>query len=277
MGSATADIKGKLNYLWWAATKALTADTICPACGSNNAQFVRRKYLVTSLHECQNCHIRFRVPKETAGRAEKLYNKETYRQGSATDLPNPAELAELLKCNFAGTERHFGRHIAILKSTLPDGAKILDFGCSWGYGSWQMKQAGFDVYSYEVGEDRASYAKEQLGCKMVEDLSALYGTLDCLFSSHVIEHLPDPGILLSEAQKLLATGGYFVCFCPNGNPDLQSRDYYHKVWGKVHPLFITPAFMAWALEKNHMTRCEMRAGEDMLGGELLTIARKALQ
>ena len=84
MGGANAtvkDIKGKLDYFWWAAAKNLSADTTCPACGSDKAQFVHRKYLVTSLHECDICHIRFRVPKETSERVEKLYAKESYTQG----------------------------------------------------------------------------------------------------------------------------------------------------------------------------------------------------
>jgi 2-polyprenyl-3-methyl-5-hydroxy-6-metoxy-1,4-benzoquinol methylase len=277
MSLAIADIKGKLDYLWWATTNMLADDTICPACSSNNAQFVHRKYVVTSLYECQNCHIRFRVPKETARRAKKLYTKEVYSQGFTTDLPSPTELAALLESNFAGNEKHFGPYITVLKSILPSGAKVLDFGSSWGYGSWQIKQAGFDVYSYEVGEQRARYAEEHLDCKMVTDLSTIYGTIDCVFSSHVIEHLPDPGILLREAQKLLVPDGYFVCFCPNGNPALETEQYYHYIWGKVHPLLITPGFMTWAIEKSRLSLCEMRAGKNLMGGELLTIARKARQ
>jgi 2-polyprenyl-3-methyl-5-hydroxy-6-metoxy-1,4-benzoquinol methylase len=276
IGLINADVRAKIDYLWWAATKTFASDKICPACGSASVQLVYRKYLVTSLHECQVCHIRFRTPKESAGRADKLYIQEAYKQGFTTDLPDSAQLADLLKSGFAGTEKHFGPYIAVLQSLLPKEAKILDFGSSWGYGSWQLKQAGFEVYSYEIGEQRAAYAREHLGCNMVTDLSTLCGKIDCLFSSHVIEHLPDPAILLSEAQKLLVPGGYFVCYCPNGNPQRTDKGY-HKAWGKVHPLLITPGFMKWAAETHKLTLCEMRAGENMLGGELLTIARKAPQ
>ena len=273
MGLTTTDAMRKLDYLWWAATKTFDSDTICPACGSGSVHLILRKYLVTCLYECNVCHIRFRTPKETAGRADKLYTKESYRQGFTTDLPTTAQLAELLKNNFAGTEKNFDSYIEVLRSILPKGARILDFGSSWGYGSWQLKRAGFEVYSYEVGRQRAVYAKEHLDCNMVEDLTTLHGAIDCLFSSHVIEHLPDPAILLGEAQKLLVPGGYFVCYCPNGNP-MRTDKGYHHAWGKVHPLLITPEFMNWAAGKHNLTLCEMRAGENLLGGELLTIARK---
>jgi 2-polyprenyl-3-methyl-5-hydroxy-6-metoxy-1,4-benzoquinol methylase len=273
MGLISEELARKVRYLGWAITAFWGADSICPSCGSESAQLVRRKYVVTSLYDCPNCHIRFRVPKESAKRAEKLYKKEKYRQEFTTTLPNDEQLAELLRTQFRGLEKDFTAYIAVIKSLLPNGGRVLDFGCSWGYGSWQIRQAGFDVFSFEVGEDRARYAKEKLGCKMVENFRALDGTINCLFSSHVIEHLPNPDILLSEVPKLLVPGGYFVCFCPNGNPDRRDK-FYHQNWNKVHPLMITPEFLRWAFKRHGLTCCEMKAGEDMLGGELLAVARK---
>ncbi len=273
MSIETGELKAKVHYFGWAAARIIGADTTCPACGRRSTQLVRRKYLVTALYECPNCHIRFRVPKESNERADDLYNKETYRQGFTTTLPSQAALDDLLRIKFAGTEKDFAPYIKVIKSYLPSGARILDFGCSWGYGSWQIRQAGFEVSCYEIGEMRARYAKERLGCTMVDDLRTLDGTVDCLFSSHVIEHLPDPGILMAEARKLLAPGGYFISFCPNGNPERRDRNY-HRYWNKVHPLLITPEFMRWAIRKNGLTECEIAAGDNMVGPELLAVARK---
>lgn len=272
MGIVPDDLAGKIRYLSWAASRVLKADTICPSCGSASSRLVRRKMFVTSLYDCPNCHIRFRVPKESTERAEKLYKKETYRQGLTTSLPAPAELARLLDTGFIGSEHDCTRYIAVLKRLLAPGAKIIDFGCSWGYGSWQIAKAGFAVYSYEVGEQRARYAEDQLSCNIVHDLRSLDATIDCLFSSHVIEHLPDPAMLLSEARRLLVPGGYFVCFCPNGDPARRDKGY-HKGWGKVHPLLITPDFMRWAFKKHGLTICEINTADYVATGELLAIGR----
>lgn len=265
----------KLDYLWWAAAQASRADTACPGCGSETTTLVRRKYVVTSLYECKVCKLRFRVPKESQKKADKLYRKEAYRQSFTTAVPNPTELAHMLDTNFRETEKDYSPYIEILRSTgLRHGARILDFGCSWGYGSWQMARAGFSVASLEIGEERARYAREQLGCEMVADLRALDGTIEAFFSAHVIEHLPDPKILFREAARLLVPGGFFVCFCPNGNPARQETErYYHQSWGKVHPLLITPGFMEWACREHDFQIQEMRAGKDMLGPELLVVAR----
>jgi 2-polyprenyl-3-methyl-5-hydroxy-6-metoxy-1,4-benzoquinol methylase len=268
--------QARVDYLLWAGAQLAQGDRTCPGCGDNHSRLVRRKYWVTSLRECPNCHLRFRLPKETSERAEKLYKRETYRQGFTTALPSQEELSRLLETHFAGTEKDYAPYVEVLRSLLAPGATILDFGSSWGYGSWQIERAGFVVFSYEVGQDRARYAREHLNCKMIEDLGTIAGTIDCFFSSHVIEHLPDPNLLFCEAARLLKPGGYLVCLCPNGNPDRERVDpNYHKVWGKVHPLYITPEFMRWACARHSLELSELSfPGRTNLSSELLTIARK---
>ncbi|MGA7887320.1 MAG: class I SAM-dependent methyltransferase, partial [Acidobacteriaceae bacterium] len=215
---------------------------------------------------------RFRVPKETQEKAKNLYEDETYSQGFTTDLPDAVQLEHLLKTSFAGTEKYYGPYIAVLNQLMPDKGRLVDFGSSWGYGSWQMSRAGYTVFSYEVGRDRSQYARERLGCTMVQDLRTLDGTIDCFFSAHVIEHLPDPNIIFAEAARLLIPGGYFVCYCPNGDPRRKDTHTYHRAWGQVHPLFITPKFQKWACGKHGLQTVEVGSGSGP--SELLTIARK---
>jgi 2-polyprenyl-3-methyl-5-hydroxy-6-metoxy-1,4-benzoquinol methylase len=268
--------RARIDYLSWAARHCIGSDKGCPGCGSASAELIRHKYLVTSLWECPTCHLRFRVPKETPQRAEELYREERYRQGFTTTLPSREELSRLLEIRFAGTEKDYLRYITVLQSVLPGGARILDFGSSWGYGSWQMSQAGFEVLSFEVGRQRSHYAQEFLGCQMIEDLRAVEGKMDCFFSAHVIEHLPDPNIVFREAAKVLVPGGYFVCFCPNGSPNREKMDpNYHKLWGKVHPLHITAEFMLWACERYGFALYE-GSGGNATAEELLIVARNTV-
>ena len=166
-------------------------------------------------------------------------------------------------------------------------ARIVDFGGSWGYASWQFRQAGFEVFTYEIGRERALYAKQKLGCTIMEDLRPLDGTIDCFFSAHVIEHLPNPNIFFDEAAKVLAPAGMIVCCCPNGAQERQQSeglDAYDKNWGKVHPLMITPGFMRREALKRSFASCNVysspvnlldvaaRRDGDLSQSELLTIA-----
>jgi 2-polyprenyl-3-methyl-5-hydroxy-6-metoxy-1,4-benzoquinol methylase len=81
---------------------------------------------------------------------------------------------------------------------------------------------------------------------MVEDLSSLAGKVDCLFSAHVIEHLPNPKLIVETARQLLAPSGMAITFCPNGDSSSSWSNHYSDLWGKHHPSVITPAFLQWA-------------------------------
>jgi 2-polyprenyl-3-methyl-5-hydroxy-6-metoxy-1,4-benzoquinol methylase len=272
----------RVRYLTWAITQAVAKDDFaCPGCAETNTMLVRRKYMVTSLRECPNCGLRFRHPKGDPETAHKFYVNESYKQdGLTTDIPNRMRLAELLETRFVGSGKDFASRIEDLRSNgVKSGGRVLDFGSSWGYGSWQMSQAGYKVFSYEIGKQRAQFAKDALGCHVIEDLSQLDGSLDCFFTSHVIEHLPDPNFIFQEAQRVLVPGGLLVCSCPNGAAERQSAygtTIYDKNWGAVHPLMITPSFMTWAAKNHGFEKPAFRSEEsDLTGLELLTIAKKA--
>jgi len=182
----------------------------------------------------------FRVPKSREEESAEFYQKD-YKQGFTTDCPAPADLAKLKSISFAGTEKDYSVYIQVLQAIgLGPGTTIFDFGCSWGYGSWQMQQHGYRVYSFEVSRPRARYAAEQLDCKMCAP-AELPEKVDCFFSAHVIEHLPNPFALWEVARQAIKPGGKVVTFLPNGDPLRQSSHAgYHQLWGEVHPLLLSP-------------------------------------
>lgn len=281
----------KIDYLLWAFRKSLRDGreaVVCPACGEKKSRLVRRKWGVTALRECPACLLRFRTPKDDPTSVERFYVDEVYKQGFTTDLPSDDQLKAMMQNRFAGTWADFSTKIDILRAVgLRPGARVVDFGGSWGYASWQFRQAGFEVFTYEIGRERARYAKQKLGCMIMEDLRPLDGTIDCFFSAHVIEHLPNPNIFFDEAAKVLAPGGIIICCCPNGAEERRQREglkAYDQNWGKVHPLMITPGFMKTEARKRGFASCnvysspvnlldvEARRDGDLSQSELLAIA-----
>jgi 2-polyprenyl-3-methyl-5-hydroxy-6-metoxy-1,4-benzoquinol methylase len=245
----------RFAYLRDSAWRAMGQnDKSCPACGAAETRIVKRKHLVTELRECPSCYLRFRWPKDRPDETQRFYQGQ-YSQGLTTDCPDDEKLASLTAAAFRNTEKDYSSYIQVLRSLgVKEGSSILDFGCSWGYGSWQLSRAGFEVYSYEISVSRARYAAEKLQCKMIDSLESFPRKVDCFFSAHVLEHLLSPNLLWDAALVTLAPHGLIVSACPNGNPERENvaGAHYHSLWGKVHPLYITPKYVLEATRRKKL-------------------------
>jgi cyclopropane fatty-acyl-phospholipid synthase-like methyltransferase len=208
------------------------------------------------------------MPKDRSSDTEDFYQDE-YSEGFTTDCPSEDVLAALVAKKFSGSERDFTTYISVLKSLgMEDGDSLLDFGASWGYGSWQFRQAGFRVFSHEISKPRAEFARARLSCNLVESIDEMPERVKCCFSAHVIEHLPNPNLIWEVADKVLTANGIIVCFCPNGEPARESlvgvRQYDH-IWGKVHPMLITPKYLHRASARYGFRSCLYSSPYDLNG------------
>jgi SAM-dependent methyltransferase len=231
----------RLRYLLWAGSRFINADTSCPACSEAETVLLRRKYGVTALYRCPSCDVLFRVPKPSPEKEVQFYQCD-YEFGFETHCPTADELTRLKRSRFAGLGRGcFSDYIAVLRAIrLDPGSSVFDFGCSWGYGSWQLRHAGYRVYSFEVSRARARYAVEKLECELCPP-DKLPEKVDCFFAAHVIEHLTNPRELWERARDVIKPAGKLVLFLPNGEPSGEALHRgYHQLWGRDHPLLLTP-------------------------------------
>ena len=127
----------QLRYLATSFQKRLRGlGNDCPSCGSRRSALLRRKYLVTAVRRCAECALMFRAPTTNPEETIRFYQTE-YEQGFTTDLPDRDTLGRLKTTAFKGTERDYASYIDVLTALgVEGGARVLDFGCSWGYGSW---------------------------------------------------------------------------------------------------------------------------------------------
>ena len=244
-------IKNKINYFKISLKKfILNEGNFCPACNSKYSYTIQNKYLITSLKSCQNCQLLFRAPVTTYDE-NKIFYQEDYVEGFTTDCPNNDELKVLKKNNFISTDKDYTRFIEILKiiksKNKYNNLKLFDYGCSWGYGSYQL-QKKFNVTSYEISSIRAKYAKEKLNVNVLneielEKLKDKENIFDIFFMSHVLEHLPNPTKTLEFAMKILKKDGYLISFTPNGSfSNKKINKNWNKNWGNVHPNYIDEKF-----------------------------------
>lgn len=115
--------------------------------------------------------------------------------------------------------------------------KGLDLGCG-----------PFKAFPHFIGVDNGHHARE-FGWQMrpdvhvdtVEDLGLFASaSMDFVFSSHTLEHLPDPGKALREWSRVIRPGGYLVLYVPDedqyprvgepgANPDHRWNVNYDRV------------------------------------------------
>jgi 2-polyprenyl-3-methyl-5-hydroxy-6-metoxy-1,4-benzoquinol methylase len=199
----------------------------------------------------------YRAPTDSSETNFRFYNL-SYVQGLTTDIPNQDLLNEMLALSFKNTAKNFDPYIETLRTLgLTKGAKLFDFGCSWGYGSWQLAEAGYDVWASEISKSRADYARAKLGVRVVDDPFDFantedgQGQFDCVFLCHVLEHVPSPKDIFALAAKLLKYDGLFVSFTPNGSAAHRASapDSWRQLWGNVHPNFIDEEFLQRSFPK----------------------------
>jgi predicted RNA-binding Zn-ribbon protein involved in translation (DUF1610 family) len=171
----------------------------CPECGCQNVLQLDRKFMFARLYECRACGLRFRHPLDDQSKLEAFYQSAyTQEDGITTDLPTKTAWEGLIRVGFK--EKSVKHYISLIGALFPDKPspeiRILDYGCSWGYQTWQFCEAGFDCTGFEISEPRAAYGRNELGLRIHSDHHGLSSGCDVFFSSHVIEHVPSPARLL---------------------------------------------------------------------------------
>jgi 2-polyprenyl-3-methyl-5-hydroxy-6-metoxy-1,4-benzoquinol methylase len=264
----------------------------CPNCGSMSNRVVDRKFVITQLRRCGTCLLLFRTPTDRSESNQAYYENE-YAQGFTASLPSDAALVEMKRCNFANINKTSSYHIAVLSQLgLKPGSRLFDYGCSWGYGSYQFARAGFDVTAFEVAPTRRRFAHEKLGVLTFDDMEHAVGELadqvDCFFSAHVLEHVPAPSKAFAYAMRMLKPGGLFLSFTPNGSAVHRAvSPNWSKAWGEVHPQFIDDIFLDHNFKLSPRAigsspvgdislpvECRLNQVDKLAGGELVFVARK---
>ena len=175
-----------------------------------------------------------------------------YKSGLTTELPDPAALRGMLDRDFRGTAKNLGDKIDSLRALgVEPGARVLDFGASWGYGVWQLSAAGYTADGFELSASRAAWGRRHLGVTIASSQAALAdSSYDAAFTNHVLEHVGNPRAAFERIARLLKPGGFMVAFFPNGSEACRVANpvRFHCNWGRLHPIYLTdevPAPRCW--------------------------------
>ncbi|MFQ3598830.1 MAG: class I SAM-dependent methyltransferase [Chloroherpetonaceae bacterium] len=280
----------KLSFLYSIVGEYVKGQTTeCPYCGSTHTKTIANRRLVIQLKQCDNCGLMFRYPKETIDFNAHYYQEE-YDEGITTQMPDLNTLNSWKSKGFKGSPRDFSTKVSIVKAVVPSG-KLLDFGASWGYASYQFMLAGYDVLGYEISRPRARYANENLQVPIVTSMSELLkheASFDAIFTSHVLEHCPNFREILDAFYMLLKPSGKLIAMVPNCK---SNRQIMSMGFGMHHIFAFNQSFFSKNLTSHGFSNLffasspyndefwdrlkEGRSLESIDGDELLFIASKS--
>lgn len=115
-----------------------------------------------------------------------------------------------------------------LKNSLRylSGKKILEIGCGGCYLLEKLKKINYEVY----GIDPSPFARQAANKKKIKLIKDFYPSkkikfqLDMIFHVDVLEHVPDPSLLLKNHYKNLKSGGCIVVNVPDNTKAVSHGD-----------------------------------------------------
>lgn len=204
----------------------------------------------TQLRHCLDCGLLYRHPITTESESKLYYELEYTQKGLTTDLPETEVLNDLLKTKFRSSEKDFSGWFPLFQSIsshFDKNIQVLDYGANWGYTVFQLEQLPYvnKAYGYEYSEIRSSFGRTKLGIPYINIDDLPSEKFDVIFSSHVIEHMYNPGLIRKHFDTLLAPGGIGIITCPNGSLSrtVKNPDGFKTNWGSVHPNFISEKYL----------------------------------
>jgi len=183
---------------------------------------------------CQHCGFNHCIPIPSNDDLEKIYKQEYYTK-------EKPQYIDHMKKDFDWWQTVYNDRYDSFENYLPSSEKtLLDVGSGTGYFLLQGKNRGWNVLGIEPNEQAAEYSRIVLGLEIIEDFLSdelalkLNKTFDVIHMSNVLEHIPNPKILIETASKLLKKGGILCMVAPNDyNPiqeTLRNVDNFAPWW-----------------------------------------------
>jgi ubiquinone/menaquinone biosynthesis C-methylase UbiE len=173
----------------------------CNICGSEQIQEVDREF---NFCRCESCGYVFDSPRPSFAEIGAFYSQagkyDTWlEEEEARDTLWKRRLKKLLRSGAHG--------------------RLLDIGTGYGQFLHHAQPLFSEVTGTEVSESAVALAKQKYGLSLlagqVEQLDLPQQSFDAITLFHVLEHVPDPCMLINRCHALLRTQGMLIIAVPN--------------------------------------------------------------
>jgi SAM-dependent methyltransferase len=169
---------------------------------------------------CAVCGFRHVVPLPDPAELERVYRQTYYREEKPTFLAHASEDQEWAKLAQKDRLECFERLLGAGRR------RLLDVGSGPGFFLNTAKERGWSVLGLEPSRQAAAHARS-LGLEIVEgffnqETAPTLGRFDAVHLSNVLEHMPDPVLVISLVRDLIAPKGLVCLNVPNDFTPLQA-------------------------------------------------------
>ena len=186
-----------------------------------------------SVLDCSDCGFIHLNPVPTENELDKVYREEYY-----TD-EKPLFIERVME-DLPWWDGVYNDRYDFFESRLPGSRRsVLDIGCGPGYFLKAGMERGWKCFGVEPSSRAAAHARS-LGLEVMNTFfdsglaAALGKRFDAVHLSEVLEHVPDPSMVLKAAGSLMDEGGLICCVVPNDYSPVQKvlkeKLHYKPYW-----------------------------------------------
>lgn len=183
------------------------------------------------LYACRHCFLKFRHPVLDADSYQHLYDN-SLTTAWAANVSRP----------------DWDRMARYLHHTLPQGGRILDFGCNRGELLHRI-EGNYEKHGVEINRSAAEIAATLSHVHIWHTLEEMPDDLrfDAIITSDVIEHVPNPEALAERLLQLLSKDGALII--STGDADNSMWNLFGPNWWYCfipeHISFISARWLAY--------------------------------
>lgn len=164
------------------------------------------------IWKCEACDFYFNNPRPSQEEITRFYSK-TAKYDSWLLKENERDLL-------------WKRRLKKMQKTIKEGS-ILDIGTGIGQFLYHAKKYYKEIYGTEVSESAIAIAKNKYNLNLIkgtiEEIKLQEMKFDNIVLFHVLEHVPDPKILIVKCKNLLEENGILTIAVPNEILSLKNR------------------------------------------------------